>query len=115
MHITVCTDQCYVQSSSERFCLAADGRRFRDPKRGIIRGSLHGRSPSNPFPQSSGNPVKEEAERFQGPEGMEDTRKTRSSESSEQGAFELNSRSLKQQLQVAAPGPLCVCYPSRLS
>ena len=56
----------------------------------------------------------EEAERLYEPEGMEGTRKIRS-EPAEQGTYELNSQILKQQaqgLQVAAPGPLCVCYSS---
>jgi hypothetical protein len=37
--------------------------------------------PLNPSLQVSGNPMKKEAERIEGPEGMEDTKKTRPSKS----------------------------------
>ena len=37
---------------------------------------LNGVSPSNPFPQVSGNIEEEEVERFEAPEGMEDTKET---------------------------------------
>ena len=64
---------CYTQrlvpySSVTREAPAADGRKYRDPQPDYVQKerdlgtqtALNGMSPSNPSPQSSGNPVEEE-------------------------------------------------------
>lgn len=55
--------------------------------------SVNWRSPSNPSHHYSGNPTEEEVGRFLESEAMEDTKKTWSSESAYQGAYELTDRS----------------------
>ena len=51
--------------------------------------SLKGVSPSFPFPQGSGNPEEGESERVGEPQGMADTKNTRSCQSLEQKSYEL--------------------------
>lgn len=68
---------------------------------------LNWRSPSNPFPRGTlGDHVGERQK-----EGMEDTRRTRCSESTGQGSNEpTKTEQQTQDLQGYSPGPLCVYY-----
>lgn len=59
-------------------------------------------SPSGPSLQSSGNPAEERAERLQGVEGMEDTKKIQPTESTKQGTYGLI------ETETASKGP-CMC------
>lgn len=55
----------------------------------LQRESLNGRSLSNPFPENSGNPSKNEAERLQEPDRKEGTRIASLSKPTMLGASEL--------------------------
>lgn len=53
--------------------------------------------PVNLLHQSSGNPAEEEVERVQEPEGMEDIKRTRFSETIEQGSYEMTETGTARQ------------------
>jgi hypothetical protein len=56
--IKLYSDQCLIQSSSEKLPLAADGNRCRDPQSDITwNESLNASSPSNSSSQSSVKPM----------------------------------------------------------
>ena len=70
--------------------------------------SLNEMSPSNSSPQSSDNSEDEKRERVKEPEGVEDTRRTRFSQSTELDSYELKGT------EATSTGPKRLSIPSSL-
>lgn len=72
--------------------------------------------PVNLLHQSSGNPAEEEVERVQEPEGMEDTKRRRFSETTEQGSYEMTETgTARQGHHRSILGSPCAYYSFRIS
>ena len=95
-----CTGRYYLEKERERDRdRDRETDRDRDRQRQRDRVSINGMPPSVPSHQSSWNPIEEGTERVCEPEGMNDIRRTRHSESTQQGAHELT------ETEAASTGP----------